>query len=185
MQLSIRSLVPALLLCLLLPKSSQATGNDNPTGVTGDYNGSITTGGSYDPYTGNAKRMVDDIIVAGSVGAYPLKWTRVMNTRAVILGGGFGRAGWTNSYQWGMWVRLPDPVPPPVDPYEGPDAFVTYPDGRKVDFYGDPGGTYTSMTGPDPGDQLKDLGGDNYDLLLTDGGVVQFRRAGPPSPQTA
>ena len=45
----------------------------NPTGPSGEYNGSITTGGSYDPYTGNAKRFVDDLTVTGSIGAYPLK----------------------------------------------------------------------------------------------------------------
>ena len=35
----------------------------------------------YDSYTGNAKRVVDDIVVPGSVGAYPLKWTRYFNSK--------------------------------------------------------------------------------------------------------
>jgi RHS repeat-associated protein len=55
-------------------------GDDNPAGVSGIYNGNITTGCSYDPYTGNAIRAVDDIVVPGSVGAYPLKWTRYFNS---------------------------------------------------------------------------------------------------------
>src|SRR5437868_15311503 len=70
-------------------------GNDNPTGVAGDYGGSITTGGGYDLYTGNGKRVIDDIVVSGALGAYPLKWTRFLDTRI----------GWTNSYQYGLHIR--------------------------------------------------------------------------------
>lgn len=47
-------------------------GDDNPTGVSGVFNGNVG-GGSYDPYTGNAKRTVDDLVVPGCVGSYPLK----------------------------------------------------------------------------------------------------------------
>lgn len=46
-----------LLLSVLAPPIALGTGNDNPTGVTGEYNGSITTAGSYDPYTGNASAL--------------------------------------------------------------------------------------------------------------------------------
>ncbi|MFZ1221597.1 MAG: hypothetical protein WAO00_20090, partial [Chthoniobacterales bacterium] len=90
-----RTSVIALLLCLFVARPSWGVpappGGDNPTGPMGEYNGSITTAGSYDPYTGNAKRFVDDLTVTGSVGAYPLKWTRVLNTRG--LGGAFGEGG--------------------------------------------------------------------------------------------
>lgn len=55
-------------------------GDDNPTGVAGAFNGSITTAGSYDPYTGNMQRRIDDIVVPGTIGAYPLKWTRYWNS---------------------------------------------------------------------------------------------------------
>jgi hypothetical protein len=80
-----------LVICLGCRQNAGAeVGNDNPTGVTGEYNGSITTGGSYDPYTGNAKRFVDDLSVTGSLGVYPLKWTRVLNTR--------NPGGWSHSY---------------------------------------------------------------------------------------
>src|SRR5690348_6473755 len=69
-----------LTLCVLLLAAVVSTqpclcaemGDDNPTGVAGIYNGQITTAGNYDPYTGNAVRTVDDIVVPGSVGAYPL-----------------------------------------------------------------------------------------------------------------
>src|SRR5436190_3167407 len=97
---------------LVLSISSVAThlcaevGNDNPTGVTGEHNGSITTAGSYDPYTGNAKRFIDDLTVTGSVGVYPLKWTRVLNTREGQMSAPFGQGGtWRHNYQWGLWVH--------------------------------------------------------------------------------
>src|SRR6266481_3064792 len=92
-----RSFFPALLISLLgLGSSDAGIGGDNPTGPTGEYNGSITTAGSYDPFTGNAKRFVDDCTVTGSIGAYPLKWTRVLNTR--------NPSPWSHSYQWGLSV---------------------------------------------------------------------------------
>src|SRR5437588_11569806 len=101
-------------------------GNDNPTAVAGDYGGSITTGGGYDPYTGNGKRVIDDIVVPGAVGAYPLKWTRFLNTRS----------GWTNSYQYGLHIRSAANDWHYYDnTYEGPDGYVDYLDGRHVDLW--------------------------------------------------
>jgi hypothetical protein len=89
-------------------------GNDNPNGPAGEYNGSITTAGYYDPFTGNAKRVIDDITVAGSVGAYPLKWTRYLNTRGSVASL-FGQGGaWTHSYSWGLSITAPPP--PRIDP---------------------------------------------------------------------
>jgi hypothetical protein len=91
-------------------------GNDNPNGPAGDYNGSVTSAGYYDPFTGNAKRVIDDITVPGSVGAYPLKWSRCLNTRGTVASF-FGQGGdWTHSYSWGLgiWPQLPpnmNPVP--------------------------------------------------------------------------
>lgn len=58
-----------------------ATGSDNPTGVTGSWNGEVVTAGEYDPLTGNARREITDLVVQGSVGAYPLQWKRYGNTR--------------------------------------------------------------------------------------------------------
>src|SRR6185295_3045923 len=78
-------------------------GNDNPGGVTAEYHGSITTAGYYDPYTGNAKREIDDIVVPGSVGPYPLKYTRTFHTR--------GTNTWSHDYEWNLWVRPPDQDP--------------------------------------------------------------------------
>src|SRR6266700_2663460 len=79
-------------------------GGDNPTGTSGQYNGNATTGGSYDPYTGNATRSITDLTVTGAVGSYPLAFTRTMNSRYTAGAGNvpaFGSAGtWTHSYQW-------------------------------------------------------------------------------------
>lgn len=56
-------------------------GNDNPTGPAGFFNGNVTTGCSYDPWTGNATRSITDLVVAGSVGSYPLAFARTANSR--------------------------------------------------------------------------------------------------------
>src|SRR5712692_2294447 len=74
------------------------SGDDNPTGVAGAFNGQITTGSSYDPYTGNMRRQIDDIVVPGSIGAYPLKWTRYWNSHTSWRDGSFIGASWRFSY---------------------------------------------------------------------------------------
>src|SRR5712691_7163418 len=93
----------ALAALLLLPLSQlrAQVGDNNPTGPAGIFNGQITTGGSYDPYTGNVIRAVPDIAVAGAVGTYGLALSRIYNSR---LGGGasFGYSGWRHSYEWQM-----------------------------------------------------------------------------------
>lgn len=168
----------ALSLGLISSQSSYATGNDNPTGVTGQYNGSITTAGSYDPYTGNATRTITDLSVTGAVGAYPLKWTRTLNTRSLTGPTQMGRGGWTHSYQWHIYLRQHDNPPhwneETKDYYEGPDAVVSFPDGRQVWFEGEPGYDYAGAPEQDASALLKYVGGGNYDLYLTDGGRVQF-----------
>jgi hypothetical protein len=50
-----------------LSQVNAEVGNNNPTGVSGTFNGNVTTGCSYDPYTGNAHRTITDIVVAGGV----------------------------------------------------------------------------------------------------------------------
>ena len=167
-----------LLLLLLLglahcPHRVWAVGNDNPTGVTGAHSGQITTGGMYDLYTGNGKRIVTDLEVAGSVGAYPLKWTRFLNTRGP---NGAFRHGWSHSYQWSGWVRFGPRYSDNggEDFYEGPDARVYYPDGRVMDFSEYPGPIYQSWLGDGPGDRLIPVANGNYELRMRDGGVVVF-----------
>ena len=75
-------------------------GSNNPTGIAGIFNGNITTGCNYDPLTFNAKRQIDDIVVAGCVGAYPLRMTRYYNSRNAhqnFAGLGWG---WSHEYRW-------------------------------------------------------------------------------------
>src|SRR6266705_2973859 len=87
------------LLFLATPVLAQV-GNNNPTGVSGVFNGNVTTGCSYDPYTGNAMRRVTDITVAGAVGSYGLSFSRISNSRSGF-GNWFGMPGaWRHSYQW-------------------------------------------------------------------------------------
>lgn len=95
-------------------------GNNSPTGVTGSFNGNVTTGCSYDAYTGNARRVVDDLVVPGAVGAYGLKWSRTYNSRDANFGGpgSFGLA-WRHSYTYGR------------SSYANVYGF---PDGREIDF---------------------------------------------------
>ncbi len=126
-----RTVTAALSLFLLMSAAQGVRaelGDDNPNGVAGDYNGSITTAGHVDPLTGNAKRVIDDITVPGSVGAYPLKWSRYLNTRGIghpAFGGG---GAWNHSYGWGLSI-----LPPPPEP--GPVGYIVYPDGHMTDLY--------------------------------------------------
>jgi hypothetical protein len=113
--------------CILLAQHIFAAArNDAPLGPAGGYNGSITTGGSYDPYTGNAKRFVDDLVVTGSLGAYPLKWTRALNTRNINP--------WEHSYKWALTVVPYEYYHYYPDLYEGVGGEVDYPDGRVMTF---------------------------------------------------
>ena len=166
----------AVFFFLFLPRASHhaaSLGNGNPTGVTGEYNGSVTTGGSYDPYTGNAKRIIDDLTVTGSIGAYPLKWTRILNTRGISTKFG-GGGGWSHGYYWGLSVAPPPPNPVPPCWPDGPDATVYYPDGATRAFRLDGQGYIHADLG-EPGDQFVHVAGDDYDLRMKDGGRVEFR----------
>jgi len=156
-------------------------GNDNPTGVSGVFNGNVTTAGSYDPYTGNATRSITDITVAGAVGAYPLAFTRTMNSRYTPGVGTLemGAAGsWRHSYQWSM-----DPLvyrsSNPQDRWTFLPLLYTvnYPDGRRISFNPANNGDPNFRGGPGISDrfqQLTDMNGGACYLLLPDGGKVWF-----------
>lgn len=103
-------------------------GNDNPTGIAGELenSGIITTGCHYDAYTGNAQRSVTDIVVAGSVGVYPLAFTRTSNSRYAVEaddGGSqadFGSAGnWGHSYQYSLQCKWPGSGKPTKYTFQG------------------------------------------------------------------
>ena len=172
-----RRYVYALLLIVAMATTAPAQlGNDNPTGISGAFNGSVTTGGSYDPYTGNVTRSITDISVAGAVGAYPLALTRTLNSRYET---GrpieFGHGGtWTHNYQW----RVITAYHRTYDWYWMPTSYlVEYPDGRRVNFFSSsqdsvfrgPAGSGISDRFQQPGS-----GGGAAYLLLPDGGKIHF-----------
>jgi hypothetical protein len=148
-------------------------GNDNRTGVAGVFNGNVTTGCSYDPYTANAMRSVTDLVVAGGVGTYPLAFSRVANSRspqyASFQFGGAG--GWQHSYSWSM-----------ADSDEGASSqfqpgyyLVNFPDGRTIGFVaGSPFDGYF-YGGPGIRERFQPMGSNRLAyLILSDGGKIQF-----------
>src|SRR5436190_6894500 len=172
-------LATAALVGLFFSRSVSAQmGNDNPTGISGQFNGNVTPAGSYDPYTGNAARSVTDITVAGAVGAYPLAFTRTMTSRYTAGAGTWemGTAGsWRHNYQWSIDAftfqsNAPDKW------YAMPQVFtVNYPDGRRLTFSNS---NQDSMmrAGSGVSDRFQKPASDydNCYLLLPDGGKVWF-----------
>jgi len=147
-------------------------GGNNPTGVSGIFNGNITTGCSYDPYTGNATRSITDIAVAGAVGQYPLALVRTYNSRVSVGGAArFGVAGqWTHNYSWVIETSAAQ-----NHPFTPSSYTVDYPDGRKVIFVpaaGDP--YYRGLSGVRERFQQPPAGGGFGYLILPDGGKVEF-----------
>jgi RHS repeat-associated protein len=79
---------------------------EGPVGVTGIFNGNVTTGCSYDPLSHSTHRAIDDIVVPGSIGKYPLKLTRYYNSRQQYYAapGAIGLSpGWSHEYSWLLW----------------------------------------------------------------------------------
>jgi RHS repeat-associated protein len=171
-----------LLGCFGLAESLFAqAGNDNPGGVTNEYHGSSELAGQLDPCTGNARREIDDVVVTGSVGAYPLKFTRILTTRGG--GGPFGEGGgWSHSYGWSLWVRPPDQNYCGENihaDYCGPLGGITYPGGAGVELWSDdPVQPIYDMNGKHgPIDKLMNIGNGYYELRRGHGGKVLFRPA--------
>jgi hypothetical protein len=93
----------ACCVCLFSRHVNAQTGNasdyQGPVGVTGMFT-AVTTAGSYDPLTHSARREVDDLVVPGAVGKYPLKMTRYLNTRGDYAEPDGMGPGWTHQYLW-------------------------------------------------------------------------------------
>src|SRR6266481_7688810 len=121
----------ALLLALGVHELRAQVGGNNPTGVSGIFNGNITTGCSYDPYTGNATRSITDIAVAGAVGEYPLALVRTANSRTPSTTEVFGPAGgWNHNYNW----ILEDSPNGNAQNFQPKRYTVEFPDGRVETF---------------------------------------------------
>lgn len=155
-------LILPLSLLISLSEIRGQVGNNNPTGVAGWFNGSVTTGCSYDPFTASAARKIMDISIAGSVSQYGLSYSRTWNTRSP--------GGWQNPYDWGIEA---EGVPGQPQTY-----FVNFPDGRSEVF------TYTPSdvdyrAAPGVRERLAPWTATNGDtgvcyLVLPDGGKVEF-----------
>jgi RHS repeat-associated protein len=93
---------------------------EGPVGVTGIFNGNVTTGCSYDPLTGSAHRAIDDIVVPGSIGKYPLKMTRYYNSRQQYYAfTAIGLSpGWAHEYSWLVWAAGHKVVSPHGNVYD-------------------------------------------------------------------
>jgi RHS repeat-associated protein len=76
-----------------------ALDDHNPIGVTGAFEGIITTGGAYNVLNHNATRQIDDIVVPGAIGKYGLKMSRYYNSRRES-GWSLMGPGWTYEYLW-------------------------------------------------------------------------------------
>jgi len=104
---------------------------EGPVGVTGIFNGNVTTGCSYDPVSHSAHRVIDDIVVPGSIGKYPLKMTRYYNTRQQYYAapGAIGLSpGWSHEYSWLLWSaghKMVSPHGNVYDDFAGPPVGVS------------------------------------------------------------
>src|SRR5215831_14295165 len=93
-----RSYGVLVLSLLFAPLLFAQVGDNNPSGTSGIFNGQAG-GCGYDPYTGNAARVITDISVAGAVGDYPLALVRTANSRTPSTTEVFGYAGgWNHNY---------------------------------------------------------------------------------------
>src|SRR4029077_17273506 len=130
----------------------------NPVGVTGIFNGNVQTACSYDPLTHSAHRAIDDIVVAGSIGKYPLKMTRYYNSRRFRGTPGLG-PGWTHEYWWSWDFDI---------------GKVEYPSGNVWENHCETPVGVSDWPGPN------DLYG-SPTFRLADGGTVVFNGSGQPT----
>ena len=171
-----------LSLGLLSRSSFGQTGNDSPGGVSGGYNGQVTTGCSYDAYSGNATRAITDIVVSGSVGAYPLAFARYANSRYATgqddygngLNSDFGEGGsWLHSYQWVI-----DTTSKKTSDGKPKVFTVRYPDSRVIKFSSSTNGDPYFRGGQAVADRLHVVWDSSTaghaDLIMPDGGFVHF-----------
>src|SRR6266540_7143837 len=177
----------AILGALLFALSNQdvhaQVGNNNPSGVSGIFNGHAG-GCGYDPYTANATRSITDIAVAGAVGKYPLALVRTANSRAPSTTEVFGFAGgWNHNYNW----ILEDSPTSNTANFQPKRYTVEFPDGRVETFRAVTWDTvYRVRPGADTPAQSTSAGvrerflqlnlNNMYAyLILPDGGAIEFK----------
>lgn len=177
---------PSLLLVLLVLFTSASSvraqvGGDNPTGVSGIFNGNLENTG-VDPWTGNATRSITDISVAGAVGEYPLALVRTANSRAPSTTEVFSwSGGWNHNYNW----ILEDSPNGNTQNFQPSSYTIEFPDGRVETFKSvgwDAAGYYRvrANNGGSAGvrERLVPINPPNNmvaKLILPDGGKVEFQ----------
>ena len=158
----------------LVPVCRAQVGNDNPTGPAGVFNGNVTTGCSYDPLTGNAVRSVTDLVVAGGVGAYPLAFSRVANSRRQTYDDyQFGAPGsWQHSYSW----TIDGSETGDTTSFQPTYYTVSFPDGRIETFTASSTDTYF-RSAPGVRERFIPLNRQTMRayLILPDGGKIEFQ----------
>jgi RHS repeat-associated protein len=133
------------------PQTPSQSDDHNPIGVSGAFEGLITTGCGYNVLNHSATRVLEDIPpIAGSVGKYKLRLRRYYVSRGFGLFGGLG-PGWRHEYSWSL-------------DYE--HGKVEYPNGNVwEDSCHDPLGV---------SDWLDPIDARTYEFRLADGGKVVF-----------
>ena len=89
----------AILLASGAPSAFAQVDDHNPVGAMGTFEGVITTGCAYNVLNHSTQRAIDDIVVPGSIGKYPLKMTRYYVSRD--FGDSRMGPGWRHEYSWG------------------------------------------------------------------------------------
>jgi RHS repeat-associated protein len=164
--------------CASVAEVHAQVGDNNPSGPSGIFNGLIADG--VDPYTGNVRRSITDIAVAGAVGEYPLALVRTYNSRTPSFTSPFGDGGWNHSYNW----ILEDSPMSNTSNFQPARFTVDFPDGRVETFCAVTWDTYYRVrSGPDTPAQstsagvrerFQPLNGGYCNLILPDGGKIQF-----------
>ena len=119
--------------------------------MSGAFSGAIQTAGEYGALDHSAHRAIDDIVVPGSLGEYPLKMTRYYNSRAqhyALTAIGLS-PGWAHEYSWLLWsgrTKVVSPHGSVYDPLVG--SRLVFP---RVGREAGPGGLQTVEESPSTG----------------------------------
>jgi YD repeat-containing protein len=135
------------------PSTYTQSDDHNPVGVSGAFEGVTTTGCGYNVLNHAAVRAIDDIVVPGCIGKYPLKMTRYFVSRGFGILGGLG-PGWRHEYSW-----------------SGGNGKFEYPNGNVWD------STCAGQLAPPGPFGVSDWPG-NGGFRLADGGTVRFDQYG-------